>query len=358
MSQSVEFATTRQPIVDCARQGLFKHAIEQKAGGNGNGFSDLVMAHQVFGKVCQDAGLILSINAHLWGALFPVLNYGSVQQKSTYIEKLICGELIAGHAISEIQAGSDINALEMSAENRADGFLLKGRKRYITNAAIADLMVVYARYNGNLSAFIVHRHDPGVTFCDGPRVTACQNGAMGDLIFNDCLLTKERLLGKAGAGNLMIQSALESERAFIFAGLHGVMQWQLETVIKHSRERLASGVHLGKHQAISHKIAEMKLRLDSIELWLKECARTKDARKRMGLVSAETKLFAAEAFLQSSLDAAQILGAGGMLEEQAMARTVNDALASRLFSGSSEIQKNIIASLLGTGDGYKGNRKT
>ena len=151
----------------------------------------------------------------------------------------------------------------------------------------------------------------------------------------------------------MIQQALEFERAFIFAGICGVMDWQLETVVAFSRERKVNGTHLGKNQAISHKIAEMKLRLDTIRLWVNECARLKDSNKRITLTSAQTKLFAAEAFVQSSLDAVQILGSNALTEDSPMAELVSDALASRLFSGSSEIQKNIIAALMGTGDGYK-----
>ena len=151
---------------------------------------------------------------------------------------------------------------------------------------------------------------------------------------------------------MMIQQALELERAFIFAGICGVMDWQLDSVIKFSRERKVNGTHLGKNQAISHKVADMKLRLDTIRLWVNECARLKDNNKRITLASAQTKLFAAEAFLQSSLDAVHILGSSALIVDSPMTRLVSDALSSRLFSGSSEIQKNIIAALLGTGEGY------
>ncbi|MBW6453817.1 MAG: acyl-CoA dehydrogenase family protein, partial [Methyloprofundus sp.] len=148
--------------------------------------------------------------------------------------------------------------------------------------------------------------------------------------------------------------ALELERAFIFAGIIGIMQWQLEQVIKFSRQRQSNGLHLGANQAISHKIADMQCRIDTCLLWVNECARLKDAGKRISLASAQTKLIASEAFLQSSLDAVHIFGATGLLEENKMLGLVQDAMASRLFSGSSEIQKNIIAALIGTGAGYKG----
>jgi alkylation response protein AidB-like acyl-CoA dehydrogenase len=110
---------------------------------------------------------------------------------------------------------------------------------------------------------------------------------------------------------------------------------------------------LGKNQAISHKIADMKLRLDTIRLWVNQCAHLKDQKKRITLASAQTKLFASEAFLQSSLDAVHILGSSGLIDNNPIKQLVDDALASRLFSGSSEIQKNIIAGIMGTGEGYK-----
>lgn len=343
----------RRRLQGCADRGTFRHAVAETLGGFGNGFADLVTAHEKLGFASQDNGLILSINAHLWGCLFPVMHYGTEGQRQTYLSDFITGARIGGHAITEPQAGSDLTALSMSAEQTSEGFLLNGHKRYITNTPIADLMVVYARVNDQLSAFIVHREDTGASFTDSPQVTGCESAAMGDVVLRNCFIPFNRQLGKTGSGSMMIQQALELERAFIFAGIAGVMAWQLETVIQYSRERRVKGSCLGHYQAISHKIAEMKLRLDTIRLWVNECARLKDGNKRITMASAQTKLFAAEAFLQSSLDAVQILGACGLEQGSPMVQLVNDALASRLFSGSSEIQKNIIAALLGTGDGVR-----
>ena len=344
---------SRQRLQYCANQGLFRHAVPADRGGFGNRFADLVSAHETLGKSCKDNGLILSINAHLWGSLFPILIYGDDRQQDTYLNDLMTGKRVGGHAITEPQAGSDLNALAMTAIQTDEGFLLNGRKRFITNTPIADLLIVYARLDNKLSAFIVHPDDQGAGFLDSPQVSGCQSATMGDVILTNCLIPSTRQLGKTGSGNMMIQQALELERAFIFAGFCGVMDWQLETVLEFSRERRVDGIHLGKNQAISHKIADMKLRLNTIRLWVNECARLKDGNKRITLASAQTKLFAAEAFLQSSLDAVHILGGNGLIEDSPIARMVGDALASRLFSGSSEIQKNIIAALLGTGEGYR-----
>jgi alkylation response protein AidB-like acyl-CoA dehydrogenase len=231
--------------------------------------------------------------------------------------------------------------------------LLNGHKRFITNAPIADMLVVYAWLDKKLSAFIVHADDNGAAFLDQPQVVGCKTATMGDVILENCLIPPTRQLGKTASGRMLIQQALELERAFIFAGFCGIMDWQLHEAVRFSRERQVNGTHLGKNQAISHKLADMKLRLDTVRLWVRQCARLKDHGKRITLASAQTKLYAAEAFLRSCLDAVQILGSSGLTEGSPMAELVQDALASRLFSGSSEIQKNMIAALLGTGDGYR-----
>lgn len=353
MPPSGDTQTSKQRFQYCAQQGFLKHAITKNKGGHGNGFSDLVSAHEVLGKDCLDSGLLLSLNAHLWGALFPLLNYGTDEQQQYYLADLLSGASIAGHAITEPQAGSDISRLEMTAIQDQGKLILNGHKRYITNTPIADLLIVYAQLNNKLSAFIIQSDDTGANFLDGPCVSGCHTATMGDLVLENCTIPQARQLGKTGAGNMMIQQAMELERAFIFAGITGIMEQQLKKVIKFSRERKSNDSHLGKNQAISHKIAEMKIRLDTIQLWVNQCAQLKDNNKRITLASAQTKLYASEAFLQSSLDTVQILGSRGLIEGNPMQQLVNDALASRLFSGSSEIQKNIIAALLGTGDGFR-----
>jgi alkylation response protein AidB-like acyl-CoA dehydrogenase len=337
----------------CAQQQLLKHAIPAAQGGLGDTFHDLVEAHQTLGKHTLDSGLILSLNAHLWGSIFPILLYGTPEQQQEWLPKLLSGDLVAGHAITEAQAGSDINGLETVAKRHKNHFVLNGSKRFITNTPIADMLVVYALLDDSLSAFMVKKDDIGANFRDVPQVSGCVTATMGDVILQGCSIPLDRQLGKTGAGKMMLQTALELERAFIFAGLSGIMGSHLTTVINYSRERRIAGVYLGHYQGISHKIAEMKVQLDTIRLWINECARLKDHGKRITLASAQAKLFSSEAFLQFCLDAVQILGANGMIHGNPTLALVNDALASRLFSGSSEIQKNIIATLLGTGDGFK-----
>jgi alkylation response protein AidB-like acyl-CoA dehydrogenase len=350
---SIDLNNAKQRFKFEAHQGLLKHAVPFEFGGLGDNFQNLVRTHSALGLVCKDTGLVLSINAHIWGVLFPLLIYGTPVQQQRWLPDLLSGHCIGGHAITEPAAGSDLNALTTSAIRTEVGFILNGCKRYITNAPIADVLIIYARLDQHLSAFIVEKDDAGAQFTDQPAVSGCATATMGDVRLEQCLIPLDRQLGKTGAGAMMIQNALELERAFIFAGISGIMQWQLAEVIRYSRERHVNGKCLGSLQAISHTLADMQLRLDSLRLWLKECARLKDERKRITLASAQTKLFGSEAFLQSSLDAVQIMGARGLGIDYPLPQLVQDALASRLFSGSSEIQRNIIAALLGVGDAFK-----
>lgn len=337
-----------------AELGVLRHALPERFGGRGDGFGELCRVHRALGEASGDPGLLLMVNAHLWGAVFPILHHGDDACRERFLPRLLDGTWLAGHAITEPGCGSDVQAMACRAERHGSDFLLSGEKRYITNAPLADWLVVYARSEEGISAFLVSREDAGCRFDRAGELRACRGSVTGSVHLERCRIGAGRLLGKAGAGAQMLQRALELERAFVFAGVAGVMERQLRRVIRHSRERRAGGVHLGRHQAIGHRIAEMKLRLDTVDLWLRECARLCDAGKRLTLAAAETKLYAAEAFLQSSLDAVQIMGAAGLEADGGLVDWVEDALAGRLFSGSSEIQKNLIAGLLGTGEGYRG----
>jgi hypothetical protein len=336
-------------FIACAASGLLRHAVNPQYGGLGDSFQALSEAHAELGLRTRDPGLLLAINAHLWGVVFPLLRFGTEQQKQAWLPGLLSGELIGGHAITEPQAGSDIDALVTTAVAVNDGYRLQGNKRYITNTPLADVLVVYAREEGgaSLSAFMVRRDDQGVEFRNGPIVKGCATATMGDVVLSGCKIPAERLLGKQGAGAIMIQLALEHERAFIFAGITGVMHWQLMHAIEYVRSRRSGSGYLAGVQAVTHRIADMQLRLDTTRLWVRECARLLDGGKRITLASAHAKLYASEAFLQSSLDTVHILGATGLEDELPV--LVHDAMAGRLFSGSSEIQKNIIAAMLGLG---------
>jgi len=341
---------SRENFKQYAKSGILRHAISQSEGGHGDSFLHLCRAYKKMGYETVDTGLILSLHAHVWGTLFPLLQFGSEMQKKTFFAYLLSGELIGGHAITEPSAGSDISSMKTIYTKVDHGYLLSGHKRFITNTPIADLLVVYAKNDNLISSFIVQNNSESAKFLQGTCVEGFSSAPMGDLILDNYFVPEEHRIGSIGSGGAMIQYILELERAFLFSGIMGVMQWQLDRVTRYCRKRMVNGVSLGSKQSISHKIADMATRLDTVQLWIENCARLKDENKRISDVSAKTKLFASEAFLASSLDAVQILGALGLIKEEKMSQLVLDAMAGKLLSGSSELQKNIIAGLLGLGE--------
>ena len=348
-ADDVSLSSARERFLACAASGLLGHAIDEQYGGLGDTFRALSEAHAELGLRTRDPGLLLAINAHLWGIVFPLLRFGAAQQKQDWLPGLLCGDQIGGHAITEPQAGSDIQAMITTATAGDDGYRLQGHKRYITNAPLADVLVVYAKEGagGSLSAFLVRHDDPGVEFSHSIGIKGCVTATIGEVVLSGCEIPAERLLGRKGAGAVMIQLALEHERAFVFAGMTGVMNWQLQRVIEYARTRRVGSGYLSDMQSVMHRIADMQLRLETTRLWIRECARLLDESKRITLASAQAKLYASEAFLQSSLDAAHLMGASGLEDE--LPGLVHDAMAGRLLSGSSEIQKNIISAMLGLG---------
>jgi len=333
----------------CGKAGIFKHAVKETHGGYGDGFTELCQVHELLGQEIVDGSLLLSINAHIWGSIFPLICFGTEMQKKKFLPELLNGTKIGGHAITEPNAGSDIQAMLSQAILHNDNYILNGHKRYITNTPIAELLIVYVKVNSYISAFIVEKSDMGSCFLNGPTVSGFKNAPMGDLILTDCILSKDRLLGKVDAGTTMVQYALELERAFLFAGISGIMSYQLKNIIQFVRTRLVNQKPLGNNQAISHKIAEMSVRLDTVKMWVQQCAQLKDQGKRISFNSSQSKLYCSEAFLQSSLDSIHIMGALGLETSKGYDQLIQDALACRLLSGSNEIQKNIISVFLGIG---------
>jgi L-prolyl-PCP dehydrogenase len=335
-----------EKIVLCGKAGFFKHCIPANEGGYNDSFRKLCEAHRYLGHETNDSSLILSINAHLWGAVFPITFFGDHHQKSTYLPFLLKGEFIAGHAITEPEAGSDINFIQTEAKEVSEGFILNGKKIYISNSTINNILVVYAKTLYGLSAFILHRNDRGILLSPNKPMACYPFSPIGEVVLEECFIPKERLLGNMGSGKFILQSALELERVFIFSGLLGIVERQWQQVINYSKTRKISQGYLIDLQNIKYKLAEINLRLETIKLWLDKCCILKDQNKRITRESSMTKIFCSEALVQCSLDIVQILGALGLEQQFSSFRIVMDALASRILSGTNEIQKNIISSFL------------
>jgi alkylation response protein AidB-like acyl-CoA dehydrogenase len=297
-------------------------------------------------------GLLFSLGAQLWSVQMPILLFGSEEQKARYLPRLVAGETIGGHAVSEAEAGSDVFSLRRTAVEDADGYILDGAKSWVTSGPHADVFLVLATLDPTqgakaLTAFLVDRDTPGVGLAQTYEKMGLRTATIGELVLSNCLVPATAMLGKAGAGSTIFGVAMEWERTFILVPALGTMRRQLEQCVAHARTRRQFGAPIGRKDAVSSKLAEMHLRLETSRLLAYRAAWAKQQGKRMTREPSEVKLHLSESWVQTSLDALQINGASGYMSELGIERDLRDALASKIYSGTSEIQRMIIASFLG-----------
>lgn len=335
----------------CAEFGIQGLPIPTEYGGLGAEALSVVLALEGLGYGCKDNGLIFSLNAQLWACVLPIVKFGTQEQKARYLPRLSDGSIIAAHAMSEPGSGSDAFALSTTATPSGDGYVLNGSKTFVTNAPVADVLVVFAttdrsRGFAGLCAFLVPRDVPGLSVGRPLRKMGLNTSLMSEVFLNDCVVSADHLLGQPGAGMAIFNSSMEWERGCILACTVGTMQRQLERCIAYARERRQFGQPIGKFQAVSHRMADMKLRLETARLMLYKMGWLLDRGESTPLDSALTKLCLSESFVQSSMDALAIHGGYGYMAEYELERELRDAIGSRIYSGTSDMQRNIIASQL------------
>ena len=304
------------------------------------------------GYGCRDNGLIFAINAQMWSVQMPIQSFGTEAQKKRYLEGMCRGEIIGAHGMSEPDSGSDAYSLRTRAQKRDGGYLLNGTKMFVTNAPVADMAVVFATVDPSkgmwgITAFIVEKGTPGFTVSQHIDKMGLRTSPMGELIFQDCFLPEENRLGPEGAGARIFNNSMEWERSCILASHLGAMERQLENSIQYAREREQYGQPIGKFQAVANRIVDMKIRLETARLLLYKVAWLKKMGKPALLEAAMAKLYLSECFVQSGLDAIRTLGGYGYMTEFEVERDLRDSIAGTIYSGTSDIQRNIIARLLG-----------
>lgn len=348
--RSEEFS--RESWRSCAEFGVFGMPVPVQYGGLGLGLSPLLAVMEGLGYGGRDQGLLFSINAHLWTNSLPILTYGTDEQRARYLPGLSSGELIGANAASEPNSGSDVYSMATTAERRDGVYVLNGAKTFVTNAPVADLFVAYATVDRKLgatgvTAFIIEKDTPGLGVGKKLEKMGLRTSPMAEVFFEDCRVPEAQRLGREGRGVEVFESSMEWERGCILASCLGVMRRQLEACIRHARDRKQFGVRIGKFQSVANRIVDMKLRLETCRPLVYRIGHLKDANRPARMEAAMAKLHVSECFVQSSLDAVQTFGGYGYMTEQEIERDVRDAVASRLYSGTSDIQRNIIASSLG-----------
>lgn len=336
-----------------ALQGLVGSAVPAEYGGGGVDAVTAAALMEGLGYGCPDTGLAFSVAAHLFACLMPVLTFGTEEQKRRWLPGLCGGDLIAAHAITEPGSGSDAMRLQTTATREDDRYILNGEKCFITNAPVADIFIVQAAtvpgggYFG-LSTFAVSASNPGLHVGPRYRKVGLRGSPTADLRLDDCAVPASDLLGTEGSGASVFSSSMSWERTCLFAAYLGAMRRIIETTIAYAKERCQFGQPIGGFQAVSHRIVDMAVRFDSARLLLYRAASGLDHGSDDEIAPAMAKLAVSEAAVQVGLDAVQLRGALGILDGEAET-FLRDALPSRIFSGTSEIQKNNIARALGLG---------
>ncbi|MBI3995015.1 MAG: acyl-CoA dehydrogenase family protein [Nitrospirae bacterium] len=335
----------------CAEFGILGLPIPSEWGGRGLDMVSVFYALEGLGYGCRDNGLVFSMHAHLWGVAMPLLLFGTPDQKKKYLPRLCNGTMIGSIAMAEPESGSDAFNLKTRAVKKGAAYVLNGSKTLITNAPVAGLYLVFAAVEPpgpvGVTAFLIERAAPGLTVGRTLETMGLRSSPLGELSFQDCEVPAQNLLGKAGDGPAIFTGAMELERCGIPASHVGAMERILERCVAYARERRQFGKTIGEFQAVSHKVAEMRIRLETSRLLVYRAAWLKSQGKHALLEASITKAHVGDAYIQTCLDAVQIFGGRGYLTESELERELRDAIPSRIYSGTSEIQKKIIAGWLG-----------
>ena len=342
----------RQAWRACAQFGIQGLPVPTELGGGGADMLTTALVMEALGYGCHDNGLIFSLNAQMWSLELPLVKFGTPAQQLAYLPRLVSGDLIGVHAMTEPDSGSDAFAMRTRAERRGDHYVLNGTKLYITNAPVSDVVLVFASDPGQpkltgISAFLVEKGTPGFTVTRSLEKMGLRTSPMGEVVLDGCLIPAENRLGPEGAGMAIFNSSMTWERSCILASAVGVMQRQLESCVGYARVRKQFGQPIGKFQAVAGKMADMYLRLEAARLLVYQAAWLGQQGKPALAEAAAAKLFTSEAWVASSLDAIQIHGAYGYMKESGIERDLRDAVASTIYSGTSEIQRVILARMLG-----------
>jgi alkylation response protein AidB-like acyl-CoA dehydrogenase len=336
----------------CAEFGIHGLPFPEKYGGSESDILTTMLTMEGLGYGCSDSGLIFSINAQMWSVQMPILAFGTDAQKEKYLPGMCSGQIIGAHGMTEPDTGSDAYALRTRAERRNGGYVLNGTKMFVTNAPVADLAVVFATLDPSkgmwgITGFIIEKGTPGFSTSQPIGKMGLRTSPMGELIMQDCFVPEENRLGPEGSGSRIFNHSMEWERSCILASHLGAMERQLEKSIQYARDRKQYGQPIGRFQSVANRIVNMKVRLETARLLLYQVAWLKKIGKPAVMEAAMAKLYLSECFVQSGMDAIRTLGGYGYMTEFEAERDLRDAIGGTIYSGTSDIQRNIIARLLG-----------
>ena len=332
----------------CARFGLLGLGVPARWGGVEWDVRSAIRILEGIGEGCRDNGLLLAVGAQLWSVTRPLLAFGSDAQKDAWLPRLCGGEAVAAFALTEAHGGSDALHLRTVAEPCGSGFRLQGGKAFITNAPCADLFLLLARRRGAegwfaLTAFLVPRATPGLSIGPPLHKMGLATSPMADLFLDAVEVGPEAVLGEVGGGASVLQHTLEWERGCLLAPALGTMTRLLQSSIDFTRQRQQFGRPIIEFEAVAHQVAEMSVRRDLSRLQAYHFAWLKDHGRSSPAAASQVKLVLSENLRWVAERAMHLHGALGYTRAFEFERCWRDAMASSLYSGTTEIQKNLIA---------------
>ena len=325
--------------------GLHGITVEEEFGGLGLGYLEHVVAMEEVSRASASVGL--SYGAHSNLCINQIRRWGSEAQKRRHLPRLISGEHLGALAMSEAGAGSDVVSMKLRAERRGDRFVLNGTKFWITNGPDAEVLVVYAKTDPDagakgITAFLIEKGFKGFSCAQKLDKMGMRGSDTGELVFQDCEVPAENVIGEVGGGVRVLMSGLDYERSVLAAGPLGIMQACLDVVVPYVRERKQFGTPIGSFQLMQAKVADMYVALNSARAYVYSVAKACDAGRATRQDAAGAILFASEAAVKCSLEAIQALGGAGYTKEYPVERLLRDAKLYDIGAGTNEIRRYLI----------------
>jgi len=324
--------------------GLHGITVSEEDGGLGLGYLEHVIAMEEVSRASASLGL--SYGAHSNLCVNQLRRWGNAEQKAKYLPGLISGEHVGSLAMSEVGAGSDVVSMKLKADAVAGGYRLNGTKFWITNSAYAETLIVYAKTgegSGGITAFIIEKGMPGFSIGQKIQKMGMRGSPTAELVFNDCFVPDENVMGPLNGGVGVLMSGLDYERAVLAAGPLGIMQACLDVVLPYVRERKQFGQPIGAFQMVQAKVADMYVALNSARAYVYAVARACDAGKTTRFDAAGAILLASENAVKCSLEAIQALGGAGYTTDWPVERFLRDAKLYDIGAGTNEIRRFLIA---------------
>lgn len=336
-------------VEQMARYNMLGIPFPTEFGGAGGNNVSYAMTVEELSKVCGTTGVIVSAHTSLCGA--PIYQFGTQEQKEKYLTPLAKGEKLGAFGLTEPNAGTDAAGQQTTAVLEGDHYVLNGSKIFITNGGVADIFVVFAMTDKSkgtrgISAFIVEKDFPGFSIGKVEEKLGIRASSTTELVFENCIVPKENLLGKEGKGFAVAMQTLDGGRIGIAAQALGIAEGALDEAVKYVKERKQFGKSIAKFQGLQWYIAELAVKVEAAQLLVYKAAWRKDNGLPYSTDAAMAKLFAAETAMEVTTKVVQIFGGYGYTRDYPIERMMRDAKITEIYEGTSEVQKMVIAGSL------------